>query len=291
MIIKIENENLVVEINQLGAELFSIKSKKTDTEYLWQGNSEYWAGRAPVLFPVCGRMTDGKYFYKNKEYPMPIHGFAKLFEFECDKKSNSKVELILNSNEQTKEYYPFDFKFIMTYELIENTLKITHQIINNDNEDMYFSFGAHPGFNVPFVDSEKFEDYYIEFSKDCLDEIVFSQKCYYTGEMRKLSIPNKVLNLNHDLFNIDARFFATDTDSVYLKSTKNDRSIKVSYQDMTCLGLWHKPRTDAPYVCIEPWHGVPADDGKIDNLQTKRQMIVLSKQDCYTNSYQIQIND
>ena len=60
---------------------------------------------------------------------------------------------------------------------------------------------------------------------------------------------------------------------------------------MTCLGLWHKPRTDAPYVCIEPWHGVPADDGKIDDLQTKRQMIVLSKKDCYTNSYQIQIND
>ena len=32
MIIKIENECLAVEINQLGAELFSIKSKKTDTQ-------------------------------------------------------------------------------------------------------------------------------------------------------------------------------------------------------------------------------------------------------------------
>ena len=289
--IKIENEYLAVEINPLGAELFSLKSKRTDTEYLWQGNSEYWAGRAPILFPVCGRMTDGKYFYKNKEYPMIIHGFARKLDFEYSIKSNSKVDLTLNSSEQTKEYYPFDFTLVVSYELIENTLRITHKITNNDNEDMYFSFGAHPGFNLPFDKSENFEDYYIEFSKDCLDEIVFSEKCFYTGEMRKLCIPDKKLKLNHNLFDIDARFFATDTDSVYLKSAKSNRSIKVSYQDMTCLGLWHKPRTSAPYVCIEPWHGVPADEGKVDDLQTKRQMIVLQKQENYTNAYEIQIND
>ena len=291
MIIQIENENLSVQINQLGAELFSIKGKKTETEYLWQGNSEFWSGRAPVLFPVCGRMTDGKYYYKNQEYPMVIHGIAKLFDFESDKKSESKVDLILNSNEQTKKYYPFDFTFTVSFELIDNTLKITHKVVNNGNEDMYFAVGAHPGFNVPFTDSDNFEDYYIEFSKDCLDEIVFSEKCFYTGNMQKFNLTNKRLNLTHSLFDMDGRFFETQTDCVHLKSTKSDRSIKISYQDMTCLGLWHKPRTSAPYICIEPWHGIPADDGKVDDLQTKRQMIVLPQKESYTNSYQIQIND
>ena len=65
MIHKIENEFLSVEINSLGAELFSVKSKKTGVEYLWQGNANYWKSRATVLFPVCGRIFSGKYTFKN----------------------------------------------------------------------------------------------------------------------------------------------------------------------------------------------------------------------------------
>ena len=80
---RIENEFLTVDVNENGAELWSIKSKKTGIEYLWQGNAEYWKGRAPILFPICGRLFEGKYFYDGKEYAMPIHGIAKLFCFEC----------------------------------------------------------------------------------------------------------------------------------------------------------------------------------------------------------------
>ena len=31
---------------------------------------------------------------------------------------------------------------------------------NIGNEEMYFSYGGHPGFNVPFTENEKFEDFY-----------------------------------------------------------------------------------------------------------------------------------
>ena len=65
MLKKIENDYLSAEINELGAELFSIKSKKTNIEYLWQGDSKYWSGRSTVLFPICGRLFSGKYTYKN----------------------------------------------------------------------------------------------------------------------------------------------------------------------------------------------------------------------------------
>ena len=43
---RIENDFLTVDVNENGAELWSIKSKKTGIEYLWQGNAEYWKGRA-----------------------------------------------------------------------------------------------------------------------------------------------------------------------------------------------------------------------------------------------------
>ena len=95
MIEKLENEHLTIEINEKGAEVFSVKSKKTGIEYLWQGNPEFWKGRATVLFPVCGRSFGGKYTFKNKEYEMPIHGFAKLFEFTSIEVSSEQIDFEL----------------------------------------------------------------------------------------------------------------------------------------------------------------------------------------------------
>jgi len=289
MIRKLENEFLTVEINQKGAEVFSIKSKKTGIEYLWQGNPEFWKDRAIILFPICGRLFGGKYIYEKKEYEMPIHGIAKLFEFDCVKTSNEEITFILNSNEQTKAYYPFDFNFTVRYELKGNALKTEFIVKNTGNEEMYFSYGGHPGFNVPFTSEEKFEDYYLEFSEPQLQKLVFSETCFATGKTEKFNLNGKRLPLKHSLFDNDALFFETESDKVKLKSKKSKNSIEVKYKDMTCLGLWHKPKTEAPYICIEPWHGIPSTDGVVDDLKDKNQMIKLNANKKYNNSFTIRI--
>ena len=46
MYYEIENAELKVGVETKGAQLKSIRSKKTDTEYLWQGDEEFWKGRA-----------------------------------------------------------------------------------------------------------------------------------------------------------------------------------------------------------------------------------------------------
>lgn len=289
MIRKIENEFLSVEINEKGAELYSINSKTTDIEYLWQGNPEFWKGKSPVLFPICGRLFGGKYTYNGVEYEMPIHGIAKLFDFTSKLVSDTQIEFVLTSNEQTKKYYPFDFEFIVRYTLIERALKIGFDVKNVGEKDLYFSYGAHPGFNIPFTADEQFEDYYIEFSKDKLIKHVFSDTCFCTGKTQEFKLNNGKLELTHDLFDNDALFFETESDKVILKSLKSKNAIEITYKDMTCLGLWHKPKSDAPYICIEPWHGIPSDDGIIDDFKTKKQMIKLAQNQEYSNSYIIKI--
>ena len=67
MIYSIENEQLKIAVNSLGAQLYSVYSKKSDTEYLWQGNPEFWKDRAHNLFPFIGRMYDGIFHYEGKE--------------------------------------------------------------------------------------------------------------------------------------------------------------------------------------------------------------------------------
>ena len=46
--ITIKNEYLTAKINELGAELKSLVCN--DTEYIWEGRSEVWAGSCPLLF-------------------------------------------------------------------------------------------------------------------------------------------------------------------------------------------------------------------------------------------------
>ena len=57
----LENEQLKVTVSDAGAEIRSIVGKKTGTEYLWQGDPTYWAGRAPgTLKPGCPPMAKGR---------------------------------------------------------------------------------------------------------------------------------------------------------------------------------------------------------------------------------------
>ena len=67
MIYSIENKILKIAVDTSGAQLQSVYSKKTDTEYLWQGDPSYWSGRAYNLFPTIGRMYKNTYTYEGQE--------------------------------------------------------------------------------------------------------------------------------------------------------------------------------------------------------------------------------
>lgn len=77
MYYEIENAELKVGVETKGAQLKSIRSKKTDTEYLWQGDEEFWKGRAYNLFPIVGRAYKNKYDYEGKTYETRPHGIAR----------------------------------------------------------------------------------------------------------------------------------------------------------------------------------------------------------------------
>ena len=56
----LHNENVAVTLKALGGEWASIKDA-SGTEYLWQGNPEFWSGQAPVLFPIVGCLMGNEY--------------------------------------------------------------------------------------------------------------------------------------------------------------------------------------------------------------------------------------
>ena len=289
MIYTLKNDALTVSINDLGATLWSVKDK-AGQEYLWQGNPKYWADRAPNIFPYVARLTEGKYTLQGNTYEMDIHGFAKDMVFEANQISDSSIVFSISDTEDTYKQYPYKFRFLIGYRLIGSKLVIIYSVMNHDDKIMYFGLGGHPGFNVPFDDNSCFEDYYLEFNavKEA-KRVGFSEDCFITGEDELYPLEDgKHLWLRHDMFDEDAIVLTDMAHSVKLASKKGGRAIRVTYPDLEYLGIWHMPRTDAPYVCIEPWSSLPSRKGVIEDLATQPSLLSLDVQGEYSTEYSIE---
>ncbi len=66
-------------------------------------------------------------------------------------------------------------------------------------------------------------------------------------------------------------------------------SVTVSFPGMPYLGLWHQPKTDAPYLCIEPWCTLPAWQDQIMALEEQEDLLRLQPGKRYQNTWRIQI--
>jgi len=264
----IQSETLRVQVNPVGAELSGLFSTKTNTEYLWQGDKNWWGDRAPILFPIVCSMRDSKYTYKGKEYHMPKHGFVRREVFELVE-AGERLVFEYRDNEKTRPLYPFAFVFRVIYELDNNVLKTTYRVENTGDETMYFSVGAHEGYNCAKEPGEAFEDYYLEFDKDAdYNSAVITPENLLGGPEYSVIKNGRVLPLKHELFNNDALVFCNVPGSrVFLKSKKSAGVVEVDYTGAPHLGIWQKP--GAPYVCIEPWCGLPDLDSHNGRIEEK----------------------
>lgn len=271
----LNNEILNVTLCDRGAEAVSVR--RGDCEYIWQGDPAYWAGQAPLLFPICGRLFTGKYVWEGNTYEMDLHGFARHSVFSAERIGENEIRFTLCANGETKKIYPFDFLLTVTWKLDGDTLTETVSFRNTGGTVLPAAVGFHPGFNVP-LDEGKFEDWYLEFTEKCSpDELVLSDTCFNTGKKRAFPIREEtVLPLSHDLFNVDAVFLSRVASGVTLKRKGSNRSVTLNYPQCPYLGIWHKPRSDAPYVCIEPWCGLPSYDGVVEDFATRSDMFRLA---------------
>lgn len=284
MLHTLQNEYLTVQIHEKGATPWSIKDAD-GTEYLWQGDTRYWRNRAPHLFPYIGRMPEGKYTLRGEPHRMNMHGFARDMVFDVKDSSDTHLVFSLTNNEETYNLYPCAFCLSIIYQLAGRALSITYRVENTDDKPMHFGIGAHPGFNVPLETGAAFEDYYLEFDTVTdVKRVELSVDCFVTGELTPFPLTDGVrLPLTHDMFDNDAIILTDMATSVTLKSSKSGKHVCATYPDMPYLGIWHMPKTDAPYVCIEPWSSLPSRHGVVEELTTKPGLIALESQGAYTN--------
>lgn len=290
MLYTIHNEKISLSVAALGAEMQSLRTAD-GTEYLWQGDSQYWGDRAPNLFPFIGRLTNESYQYLGKVYPMGIHGFAAAKEFTQVQQSENRLVLELREDDETQQSYPFAFSLRIVYELAGETVKVTFRVENRDEKILPFGIGGHPGFRVPLAEGEKFEDYCLAFSTPCQpDRVGFTTKLYLSGHDERYPLRDgRFIDLRHDLFDEDAIILKNMSREVTLRSNGSGRGVRVAYPDMPYLGIWHWPNSDAPYVCIEPWSSLPARQDVVEEFSCKSDMIQLAPGGIYETTWTVTV--
>lgn len=286
----ISNQFLTVSVSEHGAEMQSIIGSN-GIEYLWQGDPAYWPDRALNLFPYVARLTDGKYYLDGQLYHMDIHGFAPYLDFDLKDQSLTRLVFELVSREKTLAAYPRAFEFRVIYELRGNSLSITYEVENQDERTMYFGLGGHPGFQVPLQNGKQFEDYRLRFEAPCRPRrIGFTSDCFLDGTDQAFALEqDQFLPLSHGLFDDDAIVLKDAGHRVTLETDGDARSVTVEFPGMDYLGLWHWPRTDAPYLCVEPWCSLPSAKEKIAIFEEQADLITLPPGEVYRNAWSITI--
>lgn len=262
----IENEYLKLTVTEWGAQVKSVIRKSDGVEHIWQADPAVWGYHAPILFPWCGKLKDGKLEVGGKIYESKAqHGFARTSAHRLVRRTDREIVLELTESEETLAIFPWCFRLLSTFTLEKDTLHHTLTVENTDSEPFQFGIGYHPGFTLPFDDAHSFSDYELRFSQP------ESPICAITAPKGLVSTTTYHLGTNIDSIPITEGMFDNDshcmlniqseTLGLYEKGT--GRGVVCSLEGFNYCLIWSKPGVPQ-FVCIEPWNSLPSyEDGGI----------------------------
>lgn len=288
---RIENDRLAVTIDDMGAELVSIRDKKNQREIVWQADPAYWIRHAPILFPNVGKYHQGGFFCNGQRYEEGQHGFARDKKMELTASGDDFVTHRLAADEDTRKRYPFEFSLEVTHRLKGNVLKVEWKVVNNDDKAMYFTIGAHPGFNVPVLPDTKYSDYYLQFPEDkdvlTLSHIDPETGTAIPGKKTQLELTDHKWQLDDELLGGTLVFDDAQLEWAGIAMPDGTPYVSVTGKGFSNYGIWSAP--GAPFVCLEPWCGRCDDRGFEDDISKKENINKLESGEVFEKSYDITI--
>lgn len=257
--VKLENiavqSNLVLSLTRGGmiTEL-TIKNESLlyiDTETLYDSNKSIRGG-IPILFPICGALTNKEYQWNNNTYVMNNHGFARDMEWVVKRtqltEDYAEIDVSLTSTPETLISFPFAFTIIFTYTLNTNSLTIKQKFINHSEESMPISAGFHPYF--------KGNHKKINYTIPSNIRFDYHDKQWKHGN----GIPAEVLL--HE-----AQVFSELKENAVQFQNEDCAPVRLTFgPEYKYLAIWTEKEEE--YVCIEPWMGLMDEINKNKNITT-----------------------
>ena len=267
----LENTYLKVTVTDWGAQVKSVVCKCDGAEHIWQADPAVWGYHAPILFPYCGRLKDGRFTAKGQVYECDIqHGFARTAVHRLVEHNHRQIVLELTESEETLAVFPWKFSLRSTFTLENDTLCHKLTVENRDTEDLRFGIGYHPAFALPFDDKHTYADYELRFSQMesplCLGT---APKGLVNGEVYSLGSNLQTIPVTAGMFDNDSHCMVnlqSQTLGLYEKDT--GRGVVCDIENFPYCLLWSKPGVPQ-FICIEPWHSLPGYEFGTTNWEDK----------------------
>lgn len=258
----IRNEYLTLTVDTHGAEAVSVRNA-AGQEMLWQADKSVWGRHAPILFPWTGKLAGGILTHNGKSYKGGQHGFARDLEHTLVQADENVIRLELRADDEIKATrFPYDFVLTSTFRLEGKTVHHTLTVENpaHAQEPLPFGIGYHPAFVVPFDDAHTTADYEFRFDRpespvilDARPNGLLSGKCYYQWKNADH------IQLENGMFDNDSFCMAglrSETLGIYEKDTGRNVTCNIAGYPYTL--IWSAKSDTMKFVCIEPWHSLPA---------------------------------
>ena len=285
-LVRIESDQLAVEVSSLGAEMQSLKTRD-GRSWLWHGDPAFWAGRSPILFPIVGKAPDNTVLVDGQPHKMPQHGIARRSEFRLAESDTNSCLHELISTEASKAAYPFDFRLTLRHAVEGLRLTLTTEVTNTGAKLLPFGLGFHPAFAWPLPGAEGREHFV------ALDNSGEPKLSRIDGGLRKPGLlPSPFakgrLVLEHGYFEEDAMIFPEGAGAGLTYSGEGGPSLHFSFDNLPNLALWTKP--GAPFLCIEPWHGTAPEIGTSAEIAARPYSVSLAPGAAATFGFTVEIS-
>lgn len=286
---RISNNNIAVEVDDLGAEITSMVCH--GRQLIWHADPAFWRRHAPILFPIVGKVCDNTYRVGNDTYHLPQHGFARDSRFRVVDASDSSISLILESDAESLKVYPYNFQLQVCYSLVEGGVSCEWTVRNTGNGLMYYQIGAHPAFVYPDYSPEDALHGYLQLWRegvavDSLEVTRLSARGHALPDTYRLPLTAGHLPITQTLFANDALVLeGAQTDAAVLYDKGGKAFVRMSF-DAPVLGIWSP--VNAPFCCIEPWYGRTDSEGFEGTIDQRPYIQTLAPKESKVFGYQIE---
>lgn len=284
-LIRIENDHLAVTVSSLGAEMQALASKD-GRDWLWNGDAAWWTGRSPILFPIVGKAPSDTLAISGQTYPMAQHGIARRLEFSLVESTATSCRHELVSTPETRKAYPFDFRLTLEHALDGNRLSVTAEVSNTSDTPLPFGIGFHPAFLWPLPGAQA-KPHHVTLDNGA-EPLVIQLEGGLIGRTLDISpFTAGRLDLDHSLFENDALIFPEGAGNGLIFAADGGPALHFTFDNLPNIALWQKP--GAPFLCVEPWHGMAAHAGGTAELVERPFTVALAAGDSMRFGFTVEI--
>lgn len=272
--VTLDNGTLSVEVALRGAELQRL-TLNDGRELLWHGDAAFWGGRAPILFPIVGKAPDDQVTVGGQGGRMAQHGFARRSDFALESAAPDRCRHVLTDSPETLAVYPCPFRLVVTHALTGAGLEVTAEVTNTGTAAMPFGLGFHPAFAWPLPGAAG-RGHSITLANGGAPALARLGDGLLAPERLPSPFADGVLTLDHALFGADAMIFPEGAGDAltYAADAEGAPRLSFRFHNTPNLGIWSKP--GAPFVCIEPWHGMAARTGAGPEIADRPDSVTLA---------------